>query len=82
MTHEIAKEMGGEAFTKSMERHFIKVYSTIDNLKTEMSSLTLSVANLVEEHKKSGKVRGNVPDLELQPPVMPRTATKDLTIGQ
>jgi len=81
---EIVEELVGKAFISVMEGHFAKLYSKIDNLKTEVSTLKTTVASLVEENKKLGKVRGNAPDLEMQPPTIPATVPttpkKDLTI--
>ena len=77
---EIVEELVGKAFISVMEGHFAKLYTKIDNLKTEVSTLKTTVASLVEENKKMGEVRGNAPDPELQPPATPRTPTKDLTI--
>jgi len=77
---EIVEELVGRAFISVMEGHFAKLYTKIDNLKTEVSTLTTTVASLVEENKKMSEVRGNAPDPELQPPTTPRTPTKDLTI--
>jgi len=77
---EIVEELVGKAFISVMEGHFAKLYTKIDNLKTEVSTLKTTVASLVEENKKMGEVRGNAPDPELQPPATPRTPKKDLTI--
>ena len=63
--------MVGKAFISVMEGHFEKLYSKMDNLKTEVSTLKTTVASLVEENKKMGEVRGNAPDPELQPPATP-----------
>jgi len=82
MPIEIVEELVSKAFISVMEGHFTKLYMKIDNLKTEVSTLKTTVASLVEENEKMGEVRGNAPDLELQPPVTPRTPTKDLTIGR
>jgi len=80
MPIEIVEELVGKAFISVMEGHFAKLYSKIDNLKTEVSTLKTTVVSLVEENKKMGEVRGNAPDPELQPPAIPRTPTKDFTI--
>jgi len=77
---EIVEELVGKAFISGMEGHFAKLYTKIDNLKTEVSTLKTTVASLVEENKKMGEVRGNAPDPELQPPATPCTPKKDLTI--
>ena len=76
---EIVEELVGKACITVMEGHFAKLYTKIDNLKTEVSTLKTTVASLVEENKKMGEVRGNAPDPELQPPATPSTPTKDLT---
>jgi len=80
MPQGMAEKIVGTAVIKVMEGHFAKLYSKIDNLKTEVSTLKTTVASLVEENKKLGEVRGNMPDPEKQPPVMPTTSKKDLTI--
>jgi len=80
MDNDMAMEIVGTAFTKVMEGHFAKLYSKIDNLKTEVSTLNTTFARLVEENEKLGEVRGNVPDPEMQPPATPVTPTNDLTI--
>ena len=80
MENEMAEEIVGKAFTKVMDTRFAKLYSKIDNLKTEVSTLKTTVASLVEENKKLGEVRGNAPDPEMQPPATPATPKKDLTI--
>jgi len=77
---EIVEELVGKAFISVMEGHFAKLYTKMDNLKTEVSMLKTTVASLVEENKKIGEVRGNAPDPELQPPATPQTPKKDLTI--
>jgi hypothetical protein len=77
MPIEIVEELVSKAFISVMEGHFAKLYSKLDNLKTEVSTLKTKVANLVEDNKKFGEVRVNAPDPEKQPPAMPR---KDLTI--
>jgi len=77
---EIVEELVGKAFISVMEWHFAKLYTKIDNLQTEVSTLKITVASLVEENTKMGQVRGNAPDPELQPPAAPRTPTQDLTI--
>jgi len=76
----IVEELVGKAFISVMEGHFAKLYTKIDNLNTEVSTLKTIVASLVEENKKMGEVRGDAPDPELQPPATPRTPTKHLTI--
>jgi len=76
----MAEKIVGTAVIKVMEAHFAKLYSKIDNLKTEVSTLKTTVASLVEENKKLGEVRGNAPDPEKQPPAMPMTPKNDLTI--
>jgi len=80
MPIEIVEELVPKAFISVMEGHFAKLYTKIDNLKTEVSTPKTTVGSLVEENKKMGEVRGNAPDPELQPPATPHTATKDLTI--
>jgi len=80
MPHDVAEKIVGTAVIKVMEGHFAKLYSKIDNLKTEVSTLKTTVASLVEENKKLGEVRGNAPDPEKQPPATPATPKKDLTI--
>jgi hypothetical protein len=84
MPVDVAEKIVGTAVIKVMEGHFAKLYSKIDNLKTEVSTLKTTVASLVEEIKKLGEVRGNAPDPEMQPsatPVsVPTTPKKDLTI--
>jgi hypothetical protein len=81
---DMAEKIVGTAVIKVMEGHFAKLYSKINNLKTEVSTLKTTVASLVEENKMLGKVRGNAPDLEMQPPMIPvtvpTTPKKDLTI--
>jgi len=39
MPQEVAKEMVGTAFIKAMDGQFAKLYSKIDNLKMEVSTL-------------------------------------------
>jgi len=68
------------AVIKVMERHFPKLCSKIDNVKTEVSMVKTMVASLIEENKKLREVRGNAADLEMQPPMTPRTPKMDLTI--
>jgi hypothetical protein len=80
MPVDVAEEIVGTAVIKVMEGHFQKLYSKIDNLKTEVSTLKTTVASLVEEKKKLGEVRGNAPVPEMQPPTTPMTPKKDLTI--
>jgi len=80
MPQDMAEKIVGTAVIKVMEGHFAKLYSKIDNLKTEVLTLKTTVASLVEENKKLGEVRGNVPDPEKQPPATPQTPKKDLTI--
>jgi len=80
MPQDMAEKIVGMAVIKVMEGHFAKLYSKIDNLKTEVSTLKTTVASLVEENKKLGEVRGNAPDPEMQPPATPTTPKKDLTI--
>jgi hypothetical protein len=80
MPVDVAEKIVGTAVIKVMEGHFAKLYSKIDNLKTEVSTLKTTVASLVEENKKLGEVRGNAPDPETQPPATPTTPKKDLTI--
>jgi hypothetical protein len=81
MPQDVAEKIVGMAVIKVMEGHFAKLYSKIDNLKMEVSTLKTTVASLVEENKKLGEVRGNAPDPEKQPPATPVTPTKDLTIS-
>jgi hypothetical protein len=80
MAQDVAEKIVGTAVIKVMEGHFAKLYSKIDNLKTEVSMLKTTVASLVEENKKLGEVRGNAPDPEMQPSATPATPKKDLTI--
>jgi hypothetical protein len=80
MPIDVAEKIVRTAVIKVMEGHFAKLYSKIDNLKTEVSMLKTTVACLLEENKKLGEVRGNVPVPEMQPPTTPRTPKKDLTI--
>jgi len=80
MPQDVAEKIVGTAVIKVMEGHFAKLYSKIDNLKMEVSTLKTTVASLVEENKKLGEVRGNAPDPEMQPPTTPATPKKDLTI--
>jgi len=84
MPQDMAEKIVGTAVIKVMEGHFAKLYSKIDNLKTEVSTLKTTVASLVEENKKLGEVRGNAPDPEMQPPTTHvlglTTPKKDLTI--
>jgi hypothetical protein len=80
MPVDVAEKIVGMAVIKVMEGHFAKLYSKIDNLKMEVSTLKTTVASLVEENKKLGEVRGNAPDPEKQPPATPMTPKKDLTI--
>jgi len=77
---EIVEELVGKAFISVMEGHFAKLYTKIDNLKTEVSTLKTTVASLVEENKQIGEVWGNAPDPELQPPATTSTPKEDLTI--
>jgi hypothetical protein len=80
MPIEIVEELVGKACISVMEGHFAKLYSKLDNLKTEVSMFKTTVASLVEENTKLGEVRGNTPDPEKQPPATPTTPKKDLTI--
>jgi hypothetical protein len=80
MPQGVAEKIVGTAVIKVMKGHFKKLYSKIDNVKTELSTLKTTVASLVEENKKLRKVRGNAPDSEKQPPSTPETPKKDLTI--
>jgi len=80
MPIEIVEELVGKAFISVMDGHFAKLYSKIDNLKTEVSTLKTTVASLVEENKKLGEVRRHAPDPEMQQQMTPRTSKKDLTI--
>jgi hypothetical protein len=80
MPQDIAEKIVGMAVIKVMEGHFVKLYSKIDNLKTDASMVKATVASLVEENKKLCEVRGNAPDPEMQPPVTPEISKKDLTI--
>jgi len=80
MPQDMAEKIVGMAVIKVMEGHFAKLYSKIDNLKTEVSTLKTTIASLVEENKKLGEVRGNAPDPEKQPPATPATSKKDLMI--
>jgi hypothetical protein len=80
MPQDMAEKIVGTAVIKVMEGHFTKLYSKIDNLKTEVSTLKTTVASLLEENKKLGEVRGNAPDPEMQPPTTPAIPKKDLTI--
>jgi len=81
MPVDVAEKIVGTAVIKVMEGHFAKLYSKIDNLKTEVSTFKTIVASLVEENTKLGEGRGNAPDPEKQPPATPVTPKKDLTIG-
>jgi hypothetical protein len=84
MPQDVAEKIVRTAVIKVMEGHFAKLYSKIDNLKAEVSTLKTTVASLVEEHKKLSEVRGYAPDPEMQPPTtlvtVPTTPKKDLTI--
>jgi len=80
MPQDMAEKIVGMAVIKVMEGHFAKLYSKIDNLKSEVSTLKTTVTSVVEENKKLGKVRGNAPDPEMQPPTTPKTPKKDFTI--
>jgi len=80
MPIEIVEELVGKAFISVMEGHFTKLYSKIDNLKTEVSTLKTTVASLVKENKKLGEVGRHAPDLEKQQTATPHTPKKDLMI--
>jgi len=80
MPIEIVEELVGKAFISVMEGHFTKLYSKIDNLKMEVSTLKTTVASLVEENKKFGEVGRHAPDPEKQQTTTPHTPKKDLTI--
>ena len=80
MSQDVAEKIVGTAVIKVMEGHFAKLYSKINNLKTEGSMLKTTVASLVEENKKLGEVRRHAPDLEMQQQMTPQTPKKDLTI--
>jgi hypothetical protein len=80
MFQDVAEKIVGTAVVKVMEGHFPKLYSKIDNLKTEVLTLKTTVANLVEENKKLGEVGRHAPDPEKQQTMEPRTPKKDLTI--
>jgi hypothetical protein len=80
MPQDMAEKIVGTAIIKVMEGHFAKLYSKIDNLKTEASTIITTVVSLVEENKKLGEVRGNEPVPEMQPPTTPATPDTDLTI--
>jgi hypothetical protein len=66
------------AFIKVMEGHFAKLYSKIDNLNMDIS--TLKTANLAKENTMLGNIRRNASDPEKQPPAIPRTPKKHRTI--
>jgi len=66
MPQDMAEKIVGTAVIKVMEGHLAKLYSKIDNLKTEVSTLKTTVASLVEENKKLGEVRRHAPDPEMQ----------------
>jgi hypothetical protein len=80
MPQDVAEKIVGTAVIKVMKGHFAKLYLKIDHLKTEVSTLKTTVTSLVEENIKLGKVRGNAPDPEMQPPARPVTPKKDFTI--
>jgi len=80
LPHEFVMGMVAVAYTKPMEGHFAKLYSNIDNLKTEVSMLKTTVASHVEENKQLVEVRRNAPDPEKQPLAIPMTPKKDLMI--
>jgi hypothetical protein len=80
LSHDAAMNMVSKVFIKFIEGHFAKLYSKIDNLKTEETLLKTTVASLAVENKKLGEVRGNVPDPETQSPMIPITPTKDFMI--
>ena len=78
---EVAEEIVRTAFTTVTEKHFAMLYSNIDNQMREVPMLKTTVASLVENNKMLEKVRGNAPDLEMQPPATPPTRKEDLTIS-
>jgi uncharacterized coiled-coil DUF342 family protein len=80
MPQDVAEKIVGTAVVKVMEGHFAKLYSKIDNLETEVSTLKTTVASLVEENKMLGKVRRHAPDLEMQQQTTPLTPKTDLAI--
>jgi hypothetical protein len=80
MPQDMAEKIVGTAVIKVMEGHFAKLYSKIDILMTEVSTLKTTVASLVQENKKFSEVRGNAPVPEMQPPTTPATPNTDLTI--
>jgi hypothetical protein len=65
-SHNVAEKIVGMAVIKVMEGHFAKLYSKINNLKTEVSMLKPTIASVVEENKKLGEVGGHVPVPEMQ----------------
>jgi len=56
---EIVEKLVGKAFISVMEGHFAKLYTKIDNLKTDGSTLRTMVTSHVEGNKSLGEVRGN-----------------------
>jgi hypothetical protein len=62
MPHDIVMEIVQMAFIKVMKGHFTKLYTKIDNLKMELSTLITMVASIVDENNRLGEVRENVPD--------------------
>jgi len=80
LSHDAAMNMASKAFIKVIGGHFAKLYSKIDNLKTEETLLKTTVASLAEENKKLDKVRGNVPDPQTQSSMIPVIPTNDFMI--
>jgi len=62
MPPEVAMELVRTAFTKVLDGHFAKLYLKINNLKMEVLTLNTTVASLVEENKKLGRIGGFAPD--------------------
>jgi len=68
---EIGEELVSKAFISVVEGHFATLYSKIDNLKTEVSTLKTTVVSLVEENKMLGEVGRHAPDPEKQQTMTP-----------
>jgi hypothetical protein len=80
MPIKIVEGLVGKAFISAIEGHLAKLYSKIDNLKTEVSTLKTIVGSLVEENKKLGEVGRHAPDPEIRQTTTPLTPTQELTI--
>jgi hypothetical protein len=71
MPQDVAEKIVGTVVIKGMEGHFAQLNPKINNLKKDVSTIKTTVASLVEENKKLGKVRRHVPASEMQQQMTP-----------